>query len=152
MKSLDYLNLTNLIKTQFSCPIYISDSDYLVTTTKWITKIYAPYFKNVLNTIEFRYITNAQDCENFAELARVFAQIANARTQGEAGVAGLAFGVIWIPGHAINIAAVSDSKNNISLKFFEPQISLDDYSIVGKCFKEVILTNEQIAKSQFILI
>lgn len=153
MKYLDYYNITKALNEYgFTCKFHISDSDLLIPTTKWITKDYAKWLTEIIKILNFTYTTNTQDCENFAELARVFAQIANTRTEGVTAEAGLAFGVIWIPGHAINIAICSDKKDEAIVKFFEPQPTLADFSIIKMSLREVKLTKEQITGTALILI
>lgn len=127
-----------------------TDDYFRLPDPDFIAGDFADWFANALNKTGFTYDEAVNDCENFAEFARVWAMRSHALSPGVKGSgSGLAFGLFWYvsgagtnnpEGHVINVAVCSVD-DQPALKFFEPQPT---GAVWQKPLSEVKLTAEEI--------
>jgi len=123
----------NLLDSQYACP-----------SRKWIEGGFADWFTATLQAMRFNYAPMSSDCDDFADLARVFAQWCNSRTTDDE--VALAFGVFGyfsetIGGHCINVAIIGGKE----LAFYEPQPQFKALRFREIAMQPVTLTPEEIA-------
>ena len=100
-----------------------ADRRYAMPTREFLHGAFAAALASFLYFFELRtWISEANDCDDFARLAAAFAQILHVRTPGRPPATALAVGEFWYVrdggqgSHAINLAVIGDE-----VVAYEPQ-------------------------------
>jgi len=113
----------------------VADGHYALPTEEWVRTSFSSSFKTFKDSIiKGPWVSEENDCDDFARAAAFFAQLLHHNTQNKLSNTGLAIGEFWytmrdrkeglaIGAHAINFILVRDKSENIRVLFFEPQIS-----------------------------
>jgi hypothetical protein len=109
------------------------DEDYNCPTREWVQNEFSTAYWNNLKSLGLEnYVSEGNDCDDFARLAWAMASVCNARTQPRKGIT---FGIFCYVtredvGHAINVFVTGDGH----VRFWEPQTC-----------REVALTPDEIS-------
>jgi hypothetical protein len=120
--------------------IFLADEFYALFTPADIAARLAPEFTSILKQLNFDFVAERRDCDDFAIFASAVAKALHARaTNAEAG---LAFGEIWCGDlqHAFCFAIHHSPGPGTSVHFYEPQCGATVLS-----FSEIKLTPKQAA-------
>ena len=124
--------------------IQISDSNYGVPTSKYLTEDFSKFYEAKLQEMGLNEWNPSWDCDDFAQQFHVMARWAHFATQ-KSMAESLSVGVIYFEndqgGHAINIAVVDNNK----VIFIEPQTAAHGNNPV------IELTQKQIESIWFVL-
>lgn len=116
---------TNSIEGMFNTMIV--DQRYILPTRAWVTEVFSCEFYDFLSKNKsLNWVEEANDCDNFAGMARFYALMMHHRDSGLK--TGLAFGEFyyrrdgskWNDFHAINFFLTKDG-DDVEVVFYEPQ-------------------------------
>lgn len=129
------------------------DEQYYLPTENWVTKYLGASYLQFLDSVGIEFRDEQWDCDNYAKMATVVADLAFYKTKKKEG--SLAFGIfcywsesnnIW-GAHAINVAIIRNlTSNKIEFVFFEPQPSpVQDIILKHKCLTKIQLPRDEVS-------
>lgn len=123
---------------------FFADGNYALPSENWIKEDYSLALYSYLSSFKSsQWVSEENDCDNFASMAFSFAQILHHNTPKKLDKTSLAFGEFWYvkddnSGHAINVVIVYSNEGKYKVLFYEPQTQ-----------KTIILSKEEIKSCTF---
>lgn len=110
--------------------VFLGDDVYALLDEADISARLALNFNDLLAQLGFKYETERRDCDDFARLAAAWAGYLHGE-QTDAGDSGLAFGEVWCAAkaHAFCFAVHRSDAEVLYLRFYEPQLSANGFSL-----------------------